>query len=158
MIKINVNASGMLAAIKEFQEQSLKRIEKTAKESLIEISRRIIERTPYDTGRLRGAWTVSRARPEASAIDFKPGKVFSRARGRRVPRGAGTFDPSGKDTIAKANAAIDSLSITEGHICWISNLVRYAEFVEYGPPYPRAMVGLSVVEWPRIVAAAWRKA
>jgi hypothetical protein len=137
MIKINVNASGMLAAIKEFQEQSLKRIEKTAKESLIEISRRIIERTPYDTGRLRGAWTVSRARPEASAIDFKPGKVF---------------------TIAKANAAIDSLSITEGHICWISNLVRYAEFVEYGPPYPRAMVGLSVVEWPRIVAAAWRKA
>lgn len=76
----------------------------------LEISKEIIQRTPVDTGRLKGNWIPEKnTRPDYSL---------------------NTSDKSGSKTISKSKAVTNKLKIGDTYFL-VNNLV-YAEVVEYG--------------------------
>lgn len=76
--------------------------------------RRVIERTPVDTGRARGNWQVSEGAPVLTTVD--------------------TTDKSGGQTLRNGTGAIAALKPYTA--AFITNNLRYIEVLEYGL-YPR---------------------
>lgn len=75
-----------------------------------EALRRIVKRTPADTGRARGGWHVTIGSPSSSAT--------------------GNKDDSGKTTISSGKATITSAKPYQ--VIWISNNVEYIRILEEG--------------------------
>lgn len=71
---------------------------------------RVVLRSPVDTGRFRGNWTVSINQPDGSMSD--------------------AVDPAGGATIAKGASAITG--IREPRIVYVQNNLPYAERLENG--------------------------
>lgn len=92
-------------------------VEQVQKFFAFEALRRIVKRTPVDTGRARGGWQVTLNNPASAAT--------------------GTQDPSGGQAIAEGNAVI---SVSQPfQVIWISNNVDYIRILEEGgfvPPSP----------------------
>lgn len=87
-----------------------------AKLALLALTR-VVERTPVDTGRLRGAWQVTIGQPASTET------------GSRDPRGESTVQ-NGQKTILEAPPFAKTI---------IANPVPYAQLIEFGqfePPSP----------------------
>jgi hypothetical protein len=87
---------------------------------------RVVLRSPVDTGRFRGNWTVSVGGPSDETLDV--------------------FDKSGGPTIARGSAAVTGV---EGlQVVWIQNNLPYANRLENGwsKQAPAGMVALTVAE------------
>lgn len=125
--KMNRSLDKFNAEVKEFFKNKLpKEVIQAQKKLVLEALKRVVMRTPVDTGRARGNWQVTIARPSDSVIDAE--------------------DKTGSDTISKGLSALSALPPYQ--VVWISNNVDYIEFLEEGTSQqsPKGMVRLTVIE------------
>ncbi len=96
------------------------------KKIVLEALRRLVMRTPVDTGRARGNWQVTIDQPAESQLDVT--------------------DPDGDPTIHKGMAVLAGLP--DATVVWISNNVDYIEFLEQGGSQksPEGMLAVTVAE------------
>ncbi len=96
------------------------------KKIVLEALRRVVAKTPVDTGRARANWQVTIGSPATSQLDIT--------------------DKDGGATIAKGLAAIQGLPPYQ--IVWISNNMDYIEDLEHGSSKqaPEGMVEVTVAE------------
>lgn len=126
------NRSSMAAAnfemqLKEFSDVLLPEYQTIfVKKISMELLKKLINKSPVDTGRFRGAWVVGRNAADRSEPD--------------------TADPSGTSTEIKGINDINS--IREGDIVYLSNNLDYALMLEYGwsKQAPAGMVAISLNE------------
>ena len=126
------NRSSMAAAnfemqLKEFSDVLLPEYQTIfVKKISMELLKKLINKSPVDTGRFRGAWVVGRNTADRSEPD--------------------TADPSGTSTEMKGINDINS--IREGDIVYLSNNLDYALMLEYGwsKQAPAGMVAISLNE------------
>ncbi len=113
--------------IDEFTKKELpKNIVALQKKVVLEALRRLVMRTPVDTGRARGNWQVTIDNPTDSQLD--------------------QTDKDGNETIKKGLAAISNLPAYR--VVWISNNVDYIEFLEDGSSEqaPNGMLAITIEE------------
>lgn len=130
--KMNRSLDKFNAEVKEFFQKKLpSEVIKAQKKLVLEALRRVVQRTPVDTGRARGNWQVSIASPAESVLDAS--------------------DKDGGGTISKGLAAMASLPPYQ--IVWISNNVDYIEFLEEGSSKqaPQGMVRMTVLDLRRMI-------
>lgn len=128
------NRSSMAAAtfeaqLKEFSDVLLPEYQTVfVKKISMELLKKLINKSPVDTGRFRGAWVVGRNTPDRSEPDSP--------------------DPTGIATEIKGISDIGA--IREGDIVYISNNLDYALMLEYGwskqAPSGMAAVSLNEIE------------
>lgn len=96
------------------------------KKIVLEALRRLVKKTPVDTGRARGNWQVTIGSPVDGQLDKK--------------------DPEGDSTIAIGLAALAGLPPFQ--VVWISNNVDYIEFLEEGSSgqAPEGMLAITIEE------------
>lgn len=109
------------------------KIDALARQVCFEMAQRVVEKTPVDTGFLRGSWQPSIGKP--------------------VTDKEGSHDPGG----AAAQAAIAAVipSIKAGDRFYMMNNAAYARPVEYGTSKMagRHYVRDTVAAWPEVVAS-----
>lgn len=96
------------------------------KKVVLEALRRLVMRTPVDTGRARGNWQVTIAEPAEGQLEVN--------------------DKEGDTTISKGLAALTGLP--DAQVIWISNNVDYIELLEHGSSKqaPEGMLAITVEE------------
>ena len=132
IINAGGNRSSMAAAtfeaqLKEFSDVLLPEYQTVfVKKISMELLKKLINKSPVDTGRFRGAWVVGRNTPDRSEPDNP--------------------DPTGIATEIKGISDIGA--IREGDIVYISNNLDYALMLEYGwsKQAPQGMAAISLNE------------
>lgn len=101
------------------------------KKLVLEALRRIVQKTPVDTGRARGNWQVTIGGPASGVLE--------------------RLDKDGSETIQKGLAAVASLP--DFQVVWISNNLEYIEFLESGSSKqaPKGMVRLTILQLREMV-------
>lgn len=101
----------------------------------IEMTKRIIQRSPVDTGRFRGNWVVS---INAPAVNLD----------------ASVTDPTGETTLARETAKLATFEV--GPSIFITNSLPYAKRLEYGwsKQAPTGMVHITVLEMQQMINKA----
>jgi hypothetical protein len=113
----------------KFGAKTIKKMRLAARRIALDVFGRVIKRTPVDTGRLRGNWQTTVARPAEGEVD-----VRGRAQTRDEAR------------------VITDLWGGEGSV-FLTNNLPYAEAIEMGHSQqaPSGMVRITIVEFPGIV-------
>lgn len=113
--------------VNEFAKSIGVKVSSLQKKIVLEALRRIVMKTPVDTGRARGNWQVTISSPSEKVMP-------------------NTFDKGGTETIQKALTVIEA--IPPYSVVWISNNVNYITFLEEGSSQqaPSGMVALTVEE------------
>jgi hypothetical protein len=158
------NLGNFVADISSFVKKAKGNTDLAVRKMVFEVFKRIVKRTPVDTGRARGGWQVAKVyslyselggsptedkvvwtrvnRSQRTATGYWEGKVVTRVRTvssnrGKIPVGAGRFDKTGGATIrAGSNFILDGMDIKDGVIAYIFNNVRYIIFLEGGRVYP----------------------
>ncbi|MBE0534772.1 MAG: HK97 gp10 family phage protein [Phycisphaerae bacterium] len=128
MDKYEVSLKAFNDEIRDFTKKMIPaEIVKLQTKIVLEALRRVVMRTPVDTGRARGNWHVT--------INRRSDHVNAALR-----------DPDGSKTIADGYAAIKDLPPFS--TVWITNNLEYIEFLEHGSSKqaPEGMVALTVDE------------
>lgn len=96
------------------------------KKVAMELLSRVVMKSPVDTGRFRGNWTVSLNAPDISVTDG--------------------VDPSGGATIARGSSVITGMR--EPQVVYVSNNLPYAQRLEEGSSKqaPAGMVAVTLAE------------
>lgn len=96
------------------------------KKIAMEVLSRVVLKSPVDTGRFRGNWTVSLNTPDLSVTDG--------------------VDPSGGTTIARGSSVITGMR--EPKVVYVANNLPYAERLENGhsKQAPAGMVAVTLAE------------
>jgi hypothetical protein len=126
-----IGATKFGASISKFSDEAKKNMQLAVGEAAMELTKRVIEKTPVDTGRLRSNWQAS--------IDVPA-----------VGEYQGMDEP-----LARAMGAIHG---SFGRVFWLSNNLPYAAPIEYGHSKikaPLGMVRVSVAEVLQIMQN-WR--
>ena len=100
------------------------------KKVVLETFKRIVLRTPVDTGRARGNWQVAIGGPASGTLDVEGGKGQMTAK-------------------AMENAAAKLASITPYSAVHITNNMEYIYYLEYdrrSEQYPEGMVEITLTE------------
>ncbi len=118
----------------EFDELVEKELVKVTKKIAIEGLSRLVMKSPVDTGRLRGNWTVS----INNASDAQSSNV----------------DPSGGPTIAAGTAVANGITMPQ--VIWLQNNLPYGPALEDGHSQqaPMGMVAVTVAELEAMFANA----
>ena len=100
----------------------------------LDLFRRIVQKTPADTGRARASWTIAIARPDRTVAGEGQHPEFQSG-----AAGAAT---------QKANSVLASMKAGDYRPVWISNNLPYIEALEDGHSRqaPNGMVALSIAE------------
>jgi hypothetical protein len=159
-----------VAQVEAFSTKALANTDKAVRKMVFEVFKRIVKRTPADTGRCRAGWQVGKVysmtselggSPKYSTTSGKTGTKTHKLQGERFRRvssisergvgkfigsmvkaGAGTFDKSGNTTIGKGSGFIlGEMEVLDGIIGYIFNNVRYAIYLEGGRVYPSPPYG-----------------
>ena len=124
------------ADVRRFTVKSEKAVDKTVRAITFALFREVIQRTPVDTGRLKGNWQASVGAPEMGTLT--------------------TTDARGGTTITKMAGAIGGW----GSVSYLSNNLPYAARIEYDgwshTKAPEGMVRVSLARIQAIVRAATR--
>jgi len=115
------------AEIQEFAKKVVpNEIVKFQKKIVLEALRRLVQKTPVDTGRAKGGWQVTIEAPASGQLD--------------------RTDKDGAGTVAEGLAAISHLPPWQ--MVWITNNVDYIEKLEHGGSQqaPQGMVSVTVAE------------
>lgn len=117
---------------KAFQDEVERPVLLIAKKLAMEALRRVVLKSPVDTGQFRGNWNVAHGSKDLSVK-------------------LGHFDKVGGDTIARGIKVIQAQ--TKPGIVWVSNNLEYAEALENGhsKQAPAGMVGVTYAELSTIV-------
>jgi len=96
------------------------------KKMVLEALKRLVNKTPVDTGRARGNWQVTISNPAAGQLE--------------------TTDKEGSGTIARGLAALGGLK--PYMVVWITNNLDYIEFLEDGSSTqaPEGMMTVTIQE------------
>jgi hypothetical protein len=119
-------------ALKKFKVDSLEKAEAVFQKVALDMSRRIIMRTPVDTGRARANWQAGvNARPSTSAV---------------------SVDKSGRQTTSAVKGTASELKV--GDVFSLVNNVAYIVPLEFGhsKKAPHGMVRITVAEFGTIVS------
>lgn len=120
-----LDVSSFLSSVESFSRKVEEETDQLVSTLFADLSAKVIEGTPVDTGRSRGNWYPSKDAP-SSAYDEN------------------YFDP----TAAKAvdRAAVFSLGVKAGGIVWLSSSVPYIDKLENGSSRqaPLGMVSVSL--------------
>lgn len=100
----------------------------------LETIKRLVEKTPVDTGRARANWQVDHTKAEPGGIE--------------------DTDPSGTGTIAQAAGIVAKLKAKDG-IVYITNGLPYIEALEKGhsDQAPQGMVAVTIAELKMLTAS-----
>lgn len=126
------------AALGRFTRKANGRADTALRALALECLSRVVQRTPVDTGRARGGWTVGIGAPKA---------------------GGDRLDPVGNETINAGAATIENARATDS--VYITSNVPYIRRLEYeghSPQAPNGMVRITVMELQTMLAAAAAKA
>ncbi len=120
--------------IQKFVDKAKGNIDLVIRKIALDLFRRVIMKSPVDTGRFKGNWQV--------AIGSIPAGVLA------------IDDKSGTATISKMTAAV--LGLKAGQTIFLINNLSYARPLEMGhsKQAPAGMVRLSILEFPQVVAKA----
>lgn len=97
------------ADLRRFASKAGTNADQVVKKICLDLTTRIVYKTPVDTGRLRGNWQPSIGSPITTTIEVN--------------------DRSGGGVIAKTVAMVQN---APGSIFWLSNNLPYAAIAEYG--------------------------
>lgn len=99
---------------------------------ILELFRRVIERTPVLTGLARGSWSVN----------VGPAPAWD---------GPGGEDKSGEVTLETASGRV--LQVKAGDVVWLANGLPYIHALEYGSSQqaPQGMVRISAAEFTSLL-------
>ena len=127
------NAAQWRVEIKRQMEEQLGSVADAVQYVGIEAVKRIVQKSPVDTGRFKGNWFASIASPVATQVT--------------------TVDPAGDETISRGQAVIAGYPEKTFPSIFIQNNLPYAERLEsgYSSQAPGGMVGITTVE----LAALW---
>lgn len=100
----------------------------------LDLFKRVIMKTPVDTGRLRGSWSVSIGAIAPATIQLN--------------------DKSGSATISRVTAA--TLNLKAGDVITMVSNLPYSRRIEFGysKQAPAGMVRISIAEFPQVVSKA----
>ena len=119
-----------------FAVKSEKALDQTVRAITFSLFREVVQRTPVDSGRLKGNWIVSQGSPVRTTTE--------------------ATDPSGSRTIAAIAGGIGGL----GTVNFLANSLSYAERIEYdgwsSVKAPSGMVRIAFARIETIVANAAR--
>lgn len=120
--------------IKKFNTLTEEKASRVLRRSALDVLRRVIIRSPVDTGRFRGNWVVGLSQPGVAE--------------------SGALDKVGGVTINNGMNKLQGAKF--GMNVFITNNLPYALRLENGwsQQAPSGMVAVTVVEWPGIVASA----
>lgn len=120
--------------IQRFVDKAKGNVDIVIRKIALDIFRRVILKTPVDTGRLRGSYQV--------AIGSIPSGMTE------------TNDKTGTATIAKVTAA--TLGLKAGDVIFMVSNLEYARAIEFGhsKQAPGGMVRTTLQEFPQVVAKA----
>lgn len=123
--------------IDEFIKKSKRKPEQVVKSAFVELSNRIIMRTPVDTGRARGNWFAAVGSPDFSTSD-STGAAASTAR-----------------VTSATSAGVSGRDFT----LYLNNSLSYVYGLEYGrsDQAPEGMVRVSVNEYNELLARKVRE-
>jgi len=121
------------------------KLETAAREVLQDLALEVVERTPVDTGFLRGNWQVSINAPP-------PNTLVDRGDPETTYSGSGKFPPVAPQTVNRVSADISKLKPQNGDTLYFFNNARYASIIENGSASrrPRAMVKSAIANLDNI--------
>lgn len=120
--------------IQRFVDRANGRIDLVVRKIALDVFRRVIMKSPVDTGRFRGNWQVAIGNIPAGTLAID--------------------DKSGTATMAKVTAA--TMRLNAGEVIHLVNNLAYARALEYGhsKQAPNGMVRLTLAEFPQVVRKA----
>ncbi len=128
---MTTNEQEFKAKLTDFAKRVKIAPQKVVKKVAFQLFRRIIEKTPVDTGRARASWTIAIGSPSA---DVQP---------------EGEYRSDANSLAVKANAVLAGYG-ADGHlpVVWIANNLPYIGELENGSSQqaPAGMVALSIAE------------
>ena len=121
-------------ALTQFAEKAGAQADLVIRKVALDITSRVVDRSPVDTGRFRANWTL-----QIGAIDYTTTQAV---------------DPGGEATASRLASALPK-TVT-GTVIYIANSLPYAWRLEtgYSKQAPAGMVGLTVAEYASIVDRA----
>jgi len=124
------------ADIKRFKNKTNNKLDQYARAVVLEIDRRIVMKSPVDSGRFRANWNVGSGYPDTNTtLDT---------------------DPSGSGAISKAQRELQSININ-GQIIYVTNSLPYSYKLEYqgwSMQAPQGMVRVTLAELSGILRSA----
>lgn len=122
--------------LKRFADKAKKRPQQAQRAIFTELSRRIVMRTPVDTGRARANWQPSIDAPVAISLE--------------------SFDKSGANALA--NAAATAVNVGPDQALYLTNNLPYIGRLEHGwsKQSPQGMVKLSALEFQQVTEVVVR--
>lgn len=118
------NIRDFVIGLDQFKDDVRVSVVRLQKQVAFDLFRRIIKRTPKDTGRAQASWTIALNQPDR------------------------TVQPAGKKSYPLPKVSMRSVANKVGDTIWISNNLPYIERLEHGysKQAPSGMVALSVEE------------
>jgi len=125
--------AGFDLGVRQWAEKQGENADKWVRDVVLEVTRRVVIRSPVDTGRFRANWRVS---------------ADARSTGMSA-----AIDPSGAASISAAGSAVPVKAA--GQVYFLQNNLPYARRLEYGwsQQAPAGMVRLTVAEFSSIADA-----
>lgn len=120
--------------IQRFVDKAKGNVDLVVRKISLDMFRRVIMKSPVDTGRFKGNWQVAIGSIPAGTLEVN--------------------DKTGTATIARVTAA--TLGLQAGETIYLVNNLEYARALEYGhsKQAPAGMVRISVAEYPGVVNKA----
>lgn len=113
--------------VSRFSKRAEKAVDDTVRAVTFALFSEVVQRTPVDTGRLKGNWQVSQGSPVTGTIT--------------------TTDPDGSTTTARIAAGMGGW----GSVTFLTNNLPYASRIEYdGWSHTKAPAGMVRVSFARI--------
>lgn len=120
--------------ISKFAKKAEGNLDTVVRKTTLEVFKRVIMRSPVDTGRFRANWIFSQGAPSSNI-------------------NTSSFDKSGSATVGKVDSALPEKAA--GGVYCLTNNLPYANRLEdgYSGQAPQGMVQLTVIEFEGIARA-----
>ena len=125
--------AGFADQVRGFERKTARKMDLAVRKIALEMFRKIILKSPVDTGRFRGNWQIAIGSVPEGTLELD--------------------DKTGTATIAKGAAT--ALGINAGDTIYFANNLPYARRLEegYSQQAPNGMVALTIQEFQSIVSA-----
>lgn len=151
---------GFSDQVQQFTAKTDVMIDRLIRASALELFKRIVRRTPVDTGRARANWQIALDGPGQDAsilFEGEKGKPGKKNDAEKAEDKARRYRNGAAATNQAVNAALESIANinTATKKIVLFNNLTYITGLEYGAskqaPNGNGMVRLSIAEWPSIV-------